>query len=218
MNVVDRETFWDDPLTPTTIPRTAAFRIPRTADSPVEPFSPIGGHAESAERPPCRSALVEPMATPDSPLSIATFNVNGIRAARRRGFDAWLAGRGLDVVALQELRCPPEQVGEFDGYHAAIDSGSIPGRNGVAILTREAPTDVRTWVSHPRAPGARDIRERGRYLGSTSRTLPSLWRASICRKAACRRTCSGPATCAICPTAAPSTTGRCASSGRSRAS
>ena len=105
------------------------------------------------------------MATPNAPLGIATFNVNGIRAARRRSFDAWLAGRELDVVALQELRCPPEQVGDFDGYHAAMDSGSIPGRNGVAILTRDAPTDVRTWVSHPpRSRGLGAYAGEGRYL------------------------------------------------------
>ncbi|MEX3647361.1 endonuclease/exonuclease/phosphatase family protein, partial [Mycolicibacterium porcinum] len=65
--------------------------------------------------------------TPNPPLSIATFNVNGIRAARRRGFENWLAERRPDVVALQELRCPPEEVGAFDGYRAAIDCGSIPG-------------------------------------------------------------------------------------------
>lgn len=103
--------------------------------------------------------------TPNPPLGIATFNVNGIRAARRRGFDAWLAGRGLDVVALQELRCPREEVGAFDGYRAAIDCGSIPGRNGVAILTREAPSDVRTWVSHPpRSRGLGAHAGEGRYL------------------------------------------------------
>ena len=103
--------------------------------------------------------------TPHRPLGIATFNVNGIRAARRRGFDAWLAGRGLDVVALQELRCPLDEVGVFDGYRAAIDCGSIPGRNGVAILTREAPSDVRTWVSHPpRSRGLGAYAHEGRYL------------------------------------------------------
>ncbi|HSA39207.1 MAG TPA: hypothetical protein P5061_01040, partial [Mycobacterium sp.] len=38
-------------------------------------------------------------------FTVATFNVNGIRAARRRGFDDWLADRAPDIVALQELRC-----------------------------------------------------------------------------------------------------------------
>ena len=98
-------------------------------------------------------------------MRIGTFNVNGIRAARRRGFDGWLAGRGLDVLALQELRCPPAEVGGFPGYHAAIDCGSIPGRNGVAILSREAPSAVRTWAGRPpRARGLAEYAHEGRYV------------------------------------------------------
>lgn len=153
------------------------------------------------------------------PLGVATFNVNGIRAARRRGFDTWLAGRELDVVALQELRCPPEQVGVFDGYHAAMDCGSLPGRNGVAILTRDAPSDVRTWVSHPpRTRGLGVFANEGRYLEVDLAGAPLTVACLYLPKGACPRICSGPATCATCLTAASSTTGRCASSGRSRAS
>ena len=52
-------------------------------------------------------------------FTVASFNVNGIRAARRRGFDGWLAQRHPDVVGLQELRCGIGDVGEFAGYTAA---------------------------------------------------------------------------------------------------
>ncbi len=98
-------------------------------------------------------------------FDVASFNVNGIRAARRRGFDAWLAERGADVVAVQELRCPAAEVGVFDGYHAAIDVGSVPGRNGVAVLTRTPPAAVRSWdVQPPRARGLGEFAHEGRYL------------------------------------------------------
>ncbi|MGW9264287.1 exodeoxyribonuclease III [Gordonia terrae] len=98
-------------------------------------------------------------------FTVASFNVNGIRAARRRGFDAWLAGRQPDVVGLQELRCGIDDVGDFDGYHAAIDVGSIAGRNGVAVLTRDEPAAVRTWVSHPpKARGLPAFAHEGRYI------------------------------------------------------
>ncbi|EGD53823.1 exodeoxyribonuclease III [Gordonia neofelifaecis] len=98
-------------------------------------------------------------------LTVVSFNVNGIRAARRRGFDSWLAERSPDVVGLQELRCPPEEVGEFDGYTASFDTGSIPGRNGVAILTKSPPTAVRTWVTDPpKARGLREYASHGRYI------------------------------------------------------
>lgn len=88
---------------------------------------------------------------------IATFNINGIRAARRRGFDAWLEGRGCAVVALQEMRCPAAALptDAFAGYHLAYDPGVLAGRNGVGMLTREAPLAVRTWSGRAvvREPG-----------------------------------------------------------------
>ena len=118
-------------------------------------------------------------------LRVATVNVNGIRAAHRRGFDAWLDTRGGDVIALQEVRAPvaalPE--GAFGGYHAAYDPGVLAGRNGVALLTREAPAAVRTWsgevhlfgpgpgvpevVEAPAGPLARELKafaREGRYV------------------------------------------------------
>ena len=80
-------------------------------------------------------------------LRIATANVNGIRATHRRGFDDWLATRDCDVVALQEVRAQADKLPErtFGGYHVALETGDIPGRNGVAVLTRQQPAAVRSW-------------------------------------------------------------------------
>lgn len=103
-------------------------------------------------------------------LRIATVNVNGIRAAHRRGFDDWLATRGCDVVTLQEVRCPEDALpdGAFGDYHASYDLGQVAGRNGVAVLTRVPPAAVRTWsVPDPERPLARELRKHateGRYV------------------------------------------------------
>ena len=80
-------------------------------------------------------------------LRVATLNINGIRAGRRRGFEAWLARREPNVVALQEVRCPVPALpqGVFGGYHLAYDPGVLAGRNGVGVLTRAAPAAVRSW-------------------------------------------------------------------------
>jgi exodeoxyribonuclease III len=103
--------------------------------------------------------------TPTGGFTVVSFNVNGIRAARRRGFDDWLAGRDPDVVGLQELRCGIDDVGDFGDHIASIDVGSIPGRNGVAILTRREPRAVRTWVTHPpKARGLSAFAAEGRYI------------------------------------------------------
>ncbi|WP_432559858.1 exodeoxyribonuclease III [Granulicoccus sp. GXG6511] len=93
-------------------------------------------------------------------MRVATFNVNGIRAAHRRGFRGWLDRSDLDVVALQEMRCPPEEVPAeaVDGYHLAYDPGGIAGRNGVALLTRHAPLAVRPGF------GNREFDGEGRYV------------------------------------------------------
>ena len=94
-------------------------------------------------------------------LRIATVNVNGIRAAQRRGFGAWLTATNPDIVALQEVRCPERDLPEdaFGGYHAAYDSGVRAGRNGVAVLTRHAPVAVRTLHSDGYdRPVARELR------------------------------------------------------------
>ncbi|WP_040508995.1 exodeoxyribonuclease III [Gordonia soli] len=100
-----------------------------------------------------------------SAFTVASFNVNGIRAARRRGFDQWLQTRAADVIALQELRCPASELGEFPGYSVAADVGSVAGRNGVAVLTRTPAAAVRSWVSHPpRARGLAEFAAAGRYI------------------------------------------------------
>lgn len=94
-------------------------------------------------------------------LRVSTFNVNGIRAAERRGFAPWLADRDPDVVALQEVRCPvaalPE--GVFGDRHLAYEPGRVAGRNGVGVLTRVPPAAVRTWSGEAllRAPGETDV-------------------------------------------------------------
>jgi exodeoxyribonuclease-3 len=90
-------------------------------------------------------------------LRVATLNLNGVRAARRRGFDDWLATRGCDVVALQEVRAPLAALpaDAFGDHHVVYEPGQVPGRNGVAVLTREPPAAVRTWDADVlvRAPG-----------------------------------------------------------------
>lgn len=90
-------------------------------------------------------------------MRIATHNVNGIRAAQRRGYAAWRDERAADVIALQEVRCRLEQLplDVFGDYHVAYDPGTLAGRNGVAVLTRHPVAQVRSWGGHATnwAPG-----------------------------------------------------------------
>ncbi len=93
-------------------------------------------------------------------LRVAAFNVNGIRAAVRRGFDSWLAAGNVDVVCLQEVRAPLDQVPPqaFAGYHLAYHEGDQPGRAGVAILSKQEPSAIRIGF------GSAEFDPQGRYL------------------------------------------------------
>ncbi|MGD7789923.1 exodeoxyribonuclease III [Propionibacteriaceae bacterium Y1700] len=91
-------------------------------------------------------------------MRIASLNVNGIRAAVRRGLLDWLDDRQPDIVGLQEMRSPADQVPELPGYHVSHHLGEIPGRNGVAVLSRTAPTAIRLGT------GSREFDREGRYV------------------------------------------------------
>jgi len=76
-------------------------------------------------------------------LTIASVNVNGIRAAVRKGFVDWLDERQPDVVTLQEVRAPDDIVHELlngelahHGYHIAHAEAAAKGRAGVAVLSK----------------------------------------------------------------------------------
>jgi len=76
----------------------------------------------------------------------------------RRGFDVWLKDRRPDIVGLQEMRCPADQLPVLDGYHLSYHQGELAGRNGVAVLTRQQPVAVREGF------GSRRFDAEGRYL------------------------------------------------------
>ncbi|WP_156252297.1 exodeoxyribonuclease III [Pseudactinotalea terrae] len=79
------------------------------------------------------------------PLTVATVNVNGIRAAFRRGMPAWLTASQPDVLLLQEVRAPSSILTEHLGpdWHLVHHEAPTAGRAGVAIASRLAFQAVR---------------------------------------------------------------------------
>jgi len=77
-------------------------------------------------------------------VKIATWNVNSIRSRLDRVLN-WLDRNSPDVLCLQELKCTDEQFPfaeiQAGGYHAEVYGQKA--YNGVAILSRSKPTDVR---------------------------------------------------------------------------
>jgi exodeoxyribonuclease-3 len=81
-------------------------------------------------------------------MRLISANVNGIRAAARRGGLDWLTAARPDALCLQEVRASDEQLTKalrgsaFEDWHVAHACCSTAGRAGVAVLTREPPTRV----------------------------------------------------------------------------
>lgn len=71
-------------------------------------------------------------------MLVATVNVNGIRAAVRKGMRDWVQATGADVVLLQEVRAPEDLVAEIvgDDYTLIQQASRLKGRAGVAIAVR----------------------------------------------------------------------------------
>ncbi len=69
-------------------------------------------------------------------------NVNGIRAAVRKGMREWLDAADVDVLTLQEVRAEASDLAAaLPGWHVVNDEALAKGRSGVAIATRE-PIDL----------------------------------------------------------------------------
>ncbi|GAB3658579.1 exodeoxyribonuclease III [Glycomyces tarimensis] len=96
--------------------------------------------------------------------TIATVNVNGIRAAAKKGLIDWLEHCEADIVLLQEVRATAEQIpaavteaGDWHWLLAPAENDGAKGRAGVAVLTRETPEATRIGF------GSDEFDTHGRY-------------------------------------------------------
>ena len=73
-------------------------------------------------------------------MRIVTWNVNGIRAAIRKGIDRFFTSVDADVWLLQEIRCLPEQLPKDwqvpEGFEMIWHPAEKKGYSGVATLSR----------------------------------------------------------------------------------
>ena len=73
-------------------------------------------------------------------MRIISYNVNGIRAAIKKGFIDWLKTDPADVICLQETKAVKGDVDvkQFNdlGYHDYWFSAQKKGYSGVAVFTK----------------------------------------------------------------------------------
>ena len=85
---------------------------------------------------------------------LISWNVNGIRAAEKKGFLDWLAQSQADVVALQETKASPDQLSQAllapPGYQSAWNSAEKKGYSGTVTYSRQPPLKVLTGLNESR--------------------------------------------------------------------
>lgn len=79
-------------------------------------------------------------------MKIISYNVNGIRAAMKKGFCDWLKTNPADIICIQETKAEKESVDckQFNdlGYHDYWYSAAKKGYSGVAVFTKIKPDFV----------------------------------------------------------------------------
>jgi len=111
-------------------------------------------------------------------MRVISLNLNGIRAAARKGFYAWLRRQRADVVCLQELKAQVDQLHDrlfwppsFRCYYHAAQK---KGYSGVGLYARREPGEVIEGIGWPAFDGeGRWIEARFGKLSVISLYLPS---------------------------------------------
>lgn len=77
---------------------------------------------------------------------IISYNVNGIRAASRKGLLDWIKENDSDIIGFQEIKARPvdldKKLLEPEGYHAYWYPAEKKGYSGVAVYSKKEPIHV----------------------------------------------------------------------------
>ena len=83
---------------------------------------------------------------------LVTLNLNGIRSAANKGFEAWAEGVGADCMGVQEVKAQAADVaGRFEtvaGLKGHFHFADKKGYSGVGIYTRRKPSAVITGIGN----------------------------------------------------------------------
>ncbi len=76
-------------------------------------------------------------------MKLMSWNVNGLRAVFRKGFDKQFETFNADILCLQEIKMQEGQLDFFpEGYHTYYHYAERKGYSGTAIFTKEKPLSV----------------------------------------------------------------------------
>ena len=86
-------------------------------------------------------------------MRVISLNLNGIRAAARKGFYAWLRRQRADVVCLQEIKAQVDQLNDRQfwppSFRCYYHPAEKKGYSGVALYARNEPDGVIQGLGWP---------------------------------------------------------------------
>ncbi len=98
-------------------------------------------------------------------MKICSWNVNGIRAAAKKGFLDWIKYESPDILCLQETKAHVDQLekelADIPGYNSYWNAAKRRGYSGVATLVKELPLAVEFNL------GVEEFDNEGRVIIST---------------------------------------------------
>ena len=81
--------------------------------------------------------------TDDTDMKFVSWNVNGLRAAVKKGFEETFSAFDADVFAIQETKLQEGQSPlDFADYHEYWRYAQKKGYSGTAVFSKQAPLDV----------------------------------------------------------------------------
>lgn len=95
-------------------------------------------------------------------MKLVSYNVNGIRAALKKGLYNWVLDQNVDIICFQETKAQPDQVDLSDftnlGYNAYWHSAQKKGYSGVLTLSKIKAKNVSLGI------GNKSIDSEGRVI------------------------------------------------------
>ena len=83
-------------------------------------------------------------------MKFISWNVNGIRACVKKGFEDFFQAADADIFAIQETKCQPEQIElAAEGYYQYWNSAERKGYSGVALFSKIEPLSVTFGMGIP---------------------------------------------------------------------
>lgn len=86
-------------------------------------------------------------------MRLFSWNVNGIRAAQKKGFLDWVAAAQPDILGLQETKAQVDQLDDAlvkpEGYHTYWSSAERKGYSGVSLYSKTEPLSVQLGLGIP---------------------------------------------------------------------